>query len=404
MINRRNLTLGALSFAGMASTAPAYFSSTLGAQAEFFDWQFYANHNPDLVVADLLSATQLRNHWLYNGLAEGRYAHPEIHVQSYRARYPDLDATFGTNWSALYNHYVNHGQYEGRDGTMAGEMVARLGEVSLRATPRCAGAIDSLFFGGAESVNSYDHGRQIQTCCVDTRGDACFNPTQAGRRADGRGYPSSSQLLSIVVSNGGKTLRTRTLCAYWAGPGETIGDPGMYHCTATTGTVLSEYIADTTYTLTTGANGTTVIEYDVEWTLGSDLPGGVFMSELVTGYHGYNMRTGYEVLPGGAAQLRHMANLTDPGQERDQPMLLTTPTGSRSIGIYSAPVPDAYTRYCGWAWNFGTGRDADNASKWSLIRRYQGSFVKGDKIQARAYIVVGEVTPVHQKIVALMAA
>ncbi len=376
-------------------------ASKLGVQSEFFDAQHYANHNADLLVYGLLKYSQLRSHWLTHGISEGRIAHPEFHAASYRGRYADLRAAFGSNLALYYKHYVAHGQYEGRNAKQANALIARLDDVSIGASPRCAGAIDSLFFHGAESVNSYDKGRQIQKADYDLRFAACFNPTQAGGMTDGVGYGTSSQLLYGAVLDGGRTLRTRTRPAYWTKPGEAITSADMQNCTAQNTTVLSDFVFDTRYTLS-ARNSVTTAAYSADTTIGANIPAGSYQSEVTTGYHTSEFSSTFEVVAenGYAARPRDRAQ----GFESPHPCIISTPDGARAIGVYSKPVPGAVTLYATWLWNFGAGQQTNDASKWSIIRRYAAGVTVGQVVKDTAHIVVGQVTDVHMEIARLMRA
>lgn len=401
--NRRSF-LSAAALTPVSAMASKIDASKLGVQSEFFDAQHYANHNADLLVYGLLTYSQLRSHWLSNGISEGRIAHPEFHAASYRDRYADLRAAFGSNLALYYQHYVTNGQYEGRNAKQANALIARLDDVSIGASPRCAGAVDSLFFHDKESVNSFDHGRQLQTACYDTRYEGCYNPTQAGGMTDGMGYPSSSRLIYGAVLDNGKTLHTRTQCAYWTRPGEKITAQGIYNCTAVNKTVTSDFIADTKYTLAR-RNGVTAIQYDLIWNIGAEIPAGHFMSELTTGYHTADFSVGYEIVSenGYAARLRHMGDhLGQAGQERPYPAILTTPDGARAIGVYAEPVQGASTRYATWLWRFGQNQQTNDCSKWSVVRRYSNGVSNGDQVSARCHIVIGQVTDVHLELARLM--
>lgn len=402
-LTRRSI-LTAAAASPAAVLAAKVQAAKLGVQSEFFDPQHYANHNADLLVAGLWTYSQLRGHWLSHGIAEGRIAHPEFHAASYRARYADLRAAFGSNLAAYYQHYVTHGQYEGRNATQAGALIARLDDVSIGASPRCAGAVDSLWFHDRESVNSFDHGRQLQTACYDTRYEGCYNPTQAGGMTDGMGYTTTSRLMYGEVLDGGRTLHTRTQCAYWTKPGERITAKGVHHCTAANTTAESQFIADTKYTLAR-RNNVTAIQYDLTWHIGANIPAGHFMSELTTGYHTAEFSVAYEIVPenGYAARLRHMGDhLSQPGQERQYPAILTTPDGSRAIGAYAEPVDDAVTKYATWLWRFGQNQQTNDASKWTVVRRFNGAVSIGDVVPARCHIVMGQVTDVHMELARLM--
>lgn len=399
-LNRRSIL--AVAAAVPASTFSAQFlSPNLGVQAEFFNAQHYANHNADLLVAGYKNYEQLRIHWINFGISEGRIAHPAFHAASYRARYPDLQAAFGNNTAAYYWHYVNHGQYEGRDARQANALIARLGDVSIGASPRCAGAVDSLWVQDEETINSYDKGRQLQKADYDMLYQGCYNPTQAGGMTDGLGYTTSSQMLYGAVLNGGRTLHTRSRPAFWTKPGESIGWADMFNCTAHNTTVLSDFIFDTKYTLN-ARNNVTVIDYDAETTIGTNIPANRYMSELTTGYHTSEFNTAYEIVPdnGYAARLRNPAQ----GFESPYPAIITKPDGSLAIGAYSKPVPGSVTLYATWLWKFGLNQQTNDASKWTIIRRYADAVTVGQIVPARCYIVAGQVTDVHMELKRLMEA
>ena len=74
-------------------------------------------------------------------------------------------------------------------------------EIRITTTSRLAGAIHSLTWNGREFIDSFDHGRQLQSACSFNLGQKefhaeCFNPTEAGSRSDGRGGISTSRLPS----------------------------------------------------------------------------------------------------------------------------------------------------------------------------------------------------------------
>lgn len=400
-MNKRNFLAATLS-APLTANSFGFLSRGVGVQTEYFDAQFYANHNPDLLVAGLKTYSQLRSHWITHGIAEGRFAHPEFHAFAYKARYIDLQNAFGNNLSSYYWHYVTNGQYEGRNAKPSNLLVARLGDVSIGASPRCAGAVDSLVFGGKECINSYDHGRQLQTAAYDTRYEGCYNPTQAGNKIDGLGAISSSQL--IYGTAVGNTLETKTRCAFWTPPGGSVSEQGMYPCLAQNTTVLSDFYATTKYTLFS-RNNVVIIDYRVDWLIGKTIPAGKFMSELTTGYHTADFATGYEIVPenGYAARLRHMGDhISQVGQERPYPVLLTTATGDRAVGAFSRPVANSRTRYATWLWRFGQNQQTNDCSKWTIVRRFEDEILAGTVVSADCTIVLGQVTDVHLELARLM--
>lgn len=82
-----------------------------------FDVSYYKLVNPDLAG---LSDADAQVHWINQGVAEGRRAHPLFWTQQYLAYYPDLQAAFGAqNYPAALEHYVSTGHTEGRTGVLA---------------------------------------------------------------------------------------------------------------------------------------------------------------------------------------------------------------------------------------------------------------------------------------------
>lgn len=85
-----------------------------------FDYTRYANDYPDLKAAFGLDADKLYNHYITNGIREGRAAYAISSAYSdfdyvrYANDYPDLKAAFGYNAEALFNHYVTRGAIERR--------------------------------------------------------------------------------------------------------------------------------------------------------------------------------------------------------------------------------------------------------------------------------------------------
>lgn len=82
-----------------------------------FDYKYYIEHNPDVARAFGGNTEQIFNHFVNNGMKEGRQAIENFNVQSYRARYADLRAAFRNNLPAYYRHYISCGKKEGRIAT-----------------------------------------------------------------------------------------------------------------------------------------------------------------------------------------------------------------------------------------------------------------------------------------------
>ncbi len=84
---------------------------------------------------------------------------------------------------------------------------------------RFAGAISSITWNGAEFVDSYDHGRELQSDLVYETPNECNNPTEAGSQDDGTGYTTSSKLLSYKQEDT-HSFSTEVQMANWVLRGE----------------------------------------------------------------------------------------------------------------------------------------------------------------------------------------
>lgn len=100
-----------------------------------FDPAFYASKYPDVWAAFGADQQALYNHYVTIGQREGRIPYSgaingeivegmagttttlsttKFNPVFYATKYPDVAAAIGTNADALYNHYINNGQREGR--------------------------------------------------------------------------------------------------------------------------------------------------------------------------------------------------------------------------------------------------------------------------------------------------
>ncbi len=82
-----------------------------------FDYKFYADTNDDLKAAFGYNENSLYEHFINNGIQEGRSASPVFNVKYYLDQYSDLKNVFKTNYQAAYEHFINNGLQEGRSGS-----------------------------------------------------------------------------------------------------------------------------------------------------------------------------------------------------------------------------------------------------------------------------------------------
>lgn len=91
--------------------------------AQVFDATYYAEKNPDVVAVVGTDATMLMNHYMNNGIYEGRDASATFNASIYALANADLATFFGDNIEALVEHYVSFGINEGR--VASGEALAK---------------------------------------------------------------------------------------------------------------------------------------------------------------------------------------------------------------------------------------------------------------------------------------
>lgn len=80
-----------------------------------FDPVYYANKYSDLKKAFGTNATALWNHFKTFGMKEARMGNANFNVTVYKNRYVDLRKAFGDNLPEYYKHYIIYGNREGRN-------------------------------------------------------------------------------------------------------------------------------------------------------------------------------------------------------------------------------------------------------------------------------------------------
>lgn len=79
-----------------------------------FDPTYYANKYSDLKKAFGTNSTALFNHFCSNGMKEGRMGSANFDVNVYKNNYADLRNAFGNNLPLYYKHYITNGHAEKR--------------------------------------------------------------------------------------------------------------------------------------------------------------------------------------------------------------------------------------------------------------------------------------------------
>lgn len=98
----------------VSSTASGEYSFTAEQFALIYDKDAYLALNPDVAAAYGGNDSKVLDHFLTQGINEGRVASTTFDVNSYFLQNADLRAKFGLDMPRYYHHYVNLGIMEGR--------------------------------------------------------------------------------------------------------------------------------------------------------------------------------------------------------------------------------------------------------------------------------------------------
>ena len=79
-----------------------------------YSYSDYVKYNPDLAAAFGDNQKALFEHFINNGMKEGRQASSEFNLAAYKANNPDLVSIFGDDNAKYYEHYISSGKAEGR--------------------------------------------------------------------------------------------------------------------------------------------------------------------------------------------------------------------------------------------------------------------------------------------------
>jgi hypothetical protein len=263
--------------------------------------------------------------------------------------------------------------------------------LSLHASRRTAGAIDSLKFRDREFVNAYDHGREWQTAVSYDGFGECLNSTESGSSKDGTGPDSSSQLLDAAVKD--PALVTTTRMAYWLAPDEpykaACGEHKDVHVAQNKEVVSSDTLLKR---VTAGYRDLpNVIDYMVTLNVGDPHQSAVI--EAVTGY----MPPEFSLFLTFNPATSQVAPLSDGPGEQPLPLILSTKDRQFAAGIYSPGPQPGYGRFLflqhrelkGW-----------NTAKWNCVFRTDA--IKPGPLTFHCYIAIGTVDEVRAALQSLV--
>lgn len=268
-------------------------------------------------------------------------------------------------------------------------------EIVIRTTNRLAGAIDSLQWGGTEFIDSYDHGRQLQSAASFDFGSPqefcpeCFNPTEAGSRADGPGPQSSSRLLELTATE--DELRTTTQMAFWLAPGDMVlGMPALNT------QVLSDHLVSKRVRIG-HKQLPNVIEYEVTFRVPENEQHHYAQFEALTGYMPPEFERFWAFQPISGT----LAELSDGPGEQEYPIVFANAEGTYAMGVFSPDQPSIGFESVG----YGRFRFKEaQVVKWNCVFRERNNegIAPGER-QFRLFVAVGTLEDVRQALVAVVA-
>jgi hypothetical protein len=254
----------------------------------------------------------------------------------------------------------------------------------LHASPRTAGAIDSLVFRGREFVNAFDHGREWQSAVSYDGFGECLNPTEAGSKKDGPGPDSSSQLLDARA--GDAVLSTTVRMAFWLAPDEAYKPACGQH--KDVHIAQNNEVVSTDTLLKRVAVGyremPNVIEYLVTLNVGE--PHQTMVFEALTGY----MPPEFSLFLTFDPATSQIAPLSDSPGEQPLPVIVSTKDRQFAVGVYSPDPNPGYGRFLftqnprlkGW-----------NTSKWNCV--FRAGAVRPGPVTHHCFIALGTVDEVQ---------
>jgi hypothetical protein len=258
-------------------------------------------------------------------------------------------------------------------------------EIVISTSVRCAGAIDSLTWRGKQFLDSFDHGRELQSASNLDLGTPItgetYNPTEAGSRDDGTGIASSSRLLSLRAH--GSSMESTIQMAFWLSPGETSGGNVAKNRSVLSNHLLSKWVK-------IGVRGRPhLIGYNVSFILPRNETHHHATFEALTGYMPADFNAFFYFDPVS----RKLQPLSDGPGEQPNPVALATSDGAFAMGIYS---PDRWTK------GYGRFRFVpEQVVKWNCVFRVDHPR-PGGKYTYHQLVAIGTLAQVQTELARLV--
>ncbi|WP_124830898.1 MULTISPECIES: hypothetical protein [Burkholderia] len=259
--------------------------------------------------------------------------------------------------------------------------------IRVETSARFGGAVSSLIFRGVQYVDTWDHGRELQSAASFDRLGECFNPTEAGSSADKKLSTTSTKVIAAEV--GSDWIATKADMAFWLPPGynykRKCGDGDYPAVTRAVNThIRGGYILDKRISIGTPVVPNVVVDR-VTYVVPEAHRFGTF--EAATVYTPVNFSKRYVFNPDTGD-----ISPTNFFGEQSQPVILATEDGSSAIGVFSEKLPQDKRGYGTFTYS--------NTQKINCVFR-EKDISAGQKFSYKCTFAVGTLNEVKDSIARL---
>lgn len=192
---------------GTVSSADARVLRTM------FDAKYYAEQHPDVVEALGNNETALFNHFLKYGLFEGRAMSKDFNVSAYKSSYGDLVKAFKDDIISYYLHYAKYGKAEKRE-LVTVEKAEAAGVVVQSVVPGVTKTVPTPAQEAAKAAAKSDSSSPSSTTTTPPTTNSTFTLTPVLITS----HPSSAE--TAVVANSGLASLDTSTAGVWAISGD----------------------------------------------------------------------------------------------------------------------------------------------------------------------------------------
>lgn len=322
------------------------------------------------------------------------------------------------------DHYTKYGKSEGRSPNcksvvrLNSEIISQVKNATISSRSvngskielssfmtSMAGAIGSIRWNGLEFINSYDHGRELQTAISFDGHGECYNPTEAGSDKDGSGSTSSSVLKLVDYSP--SQLKTSSQMAFFMYGTRTGGGckegPQV-------NTPLSNHFLHKTVTMNY-LNDPSVISYEVTLQNPPGIPKEYGVYELLTGYmtNDFQRAFAFDAKTGRVIEETQFISLVEQGFPQESyklkrangtaPLIVSTKNGSHALAAYFPKQRFAGTFSESDIYKFGGsgGPKGFASTKWNLVVREHSQ--NQQQRTFKAILIIGDLETVKAKLI-----